>query len=188
MERNRILQLALISCRVLKYYFIFEIILATSLLVYWHFDKNYFSTFHYNVSNKNITQSIETNSQTEQNVDKHIYPVSDLIPVSLYFVYFQYAGSSLLQLMMILQVINIINSLRDFKTFQNKNVGSLRKIGILYSIYFILNIFSTGFTEKEGTVSFSFSGFSLVILISVFILAEIFKEGTKLYEESQLTV
>ncbi|WP_289055003.1 DUF2975 domain-containing protein [Carboxylicivirga marina] len=82
----------------------------------------------------------------------------------------------------------IIESVKNINTFHQRNVLSFRRIGKYLFINFILLSFSWFTFQKGETSGLSFQLGLLVVSLSSFILAEVFKEGNKLLEENKLTV
>ncbi|MFQ3215406.1 MAG: hypothetical protein ACJAT1_000134 [Marivirga sp.] len=95
----------------------------------------------------------------------------------------------LLTVLIVNQIIQIINSVSKRDVFGQANVASLRKIGTLFLLLFIVNIFNTEIADSEfSTIKFHFNPVYLLGSILSYMLAEIFLEGHKIYEENKLTI
>lgn len=109
------------------------------------------------------------------------------------FAFFYNVLNVLMQLTLVFlllsQLLKVINSISSLKTFIGQNVSSFKRIGYMLVILFFLRMFGFNVTDSGvSTVNFSFDLAPLVGALIAFILMEIFKEGNKLREDSQLTI
>ena len=86
----------------------------------------------------------------------------------------------------------IISSVKALQAFRTENIESFRRIGkYLLVIFLVSGVHFIG-TQTAGTssakVGFDFDTMPLILMLVAYVLAEIFKEGNRLYEEEQLTV
>lgn len=82
----------------------------------------------------------------------------------------------------------ILHSVRNGMVFRNEMPGWLRRIGLCFLIIAPLVIFHIGPTEKGFQFGTHMHLGYLLAGLFAFVLAEIFKEGSRLNEESKLTV
>jgi len=83
---------------------------------------------------------------------------------------------------------NIIQSVKSFSTFKQKNILSFKRIGKYLLIYFIVTSYTEIHYNEGGTSTLDFNFTALLLMLTSFIMAEIFKEGSKLQQENDLTV
>ena len=86
-------------------------------------------------------------------------------------------------------LISILNSLGDFKTFYDSNIEQFLKLARYGFIAFIIASFNIGPSEVSGVhLDLTFAMGPLLFALGSLILAEIFREGKSLLEESKTIV
>jgi hypothetical protein len=118
---------------------------------------------------------------------KRIY-LNDLQPFSRYFTFLQLVLSIVLGCFIVGEVIRILKSVQAFEPFNATNVKSFRRIGYFLVAMLVLNSFHFLSTNTTSSISFSINYTLLIFMLIAFILAEIFSEGEKLYEQEKLTI
>ncbi|WP_224483389.1 DUF2975 domain-containing protein [Robertkochia aurantiaca] len=85
-------------------------------------------------------------------------------------------------------LIRIIRSVKTINAFKQETIRQFSRIGFLMLICFIITLFDMS-TEGNGyTITLSLEIQYLLFAFLSWILAEVFKEGNRLWEESQLTI
>ena len=90
--------------------------------------------------------------------------------------------------MMIRLVINVLKSLRSFDTFKSENVRTLRKMGNLFILWFLVAIPGVTYIDESLVISVSVLPSILLGTLICYLLSEIFKEGNRLMEDNKLTI
>jgi hypothetical protein len=116
------------------------------------------------------------------------FMVSQLQPFSVYIIYIQMLAQLVLWILVVQEFLKVIQAVKLVQTFREQNVKSFQKIAAYLLWIFIISSFTFIAAGKTGHFSFDFSFTTLVLMLASYILAEIFKEGNRLYEEEQLTV
>jgi hypothetical protein len=211
MEKNTLLKIALICGKVVIGFMLLILLLFSAVFVHWQLrpaaykgvlvyvdqDKVRFSKGDEVVlpSTDDVANKKTTGYKLEipSSIGKEIYlgkelPIRDISNFSLYILSFQFVVGTLLLILVVRELLNIIRSVKGVKTFQTKNVQSFRKIGLQCLVLAVLRGFY--FLDAEGISRMGFSlDFSLVaFVLAAYIMAEIFKEGNKLFEQDQLTI
>lgn len=199
MERNSLLNLASWVCKIFSAFQVAGIVIATLVLMHWHIDKEFYNTVKVNTQgNVNLTSStIET--ETKENVrvylekseksDEVKLTLADLTTASVYFTYLQLLAIMAFVFLIFREFGRIVNSVSALQTFRNENVEAFRKIGKYLLAVFVISGFQFISAEPASAhISMSFDTTPLILMLVAYVLAEIFKEGNRLYEEEQLTV
>ena len=106
----------------------------------------------------------------------------------LYLLYFQIVTVFILGWLVVKEFKKVIYSLKQLRTFQDYNVEAFRKISKYFLAIFIICNFSFYMIGSEGYFTLDLDIKFAVLAVASFILAEIFREGNRLYQEEQLTV
>ena len=114
--------------------------------------------------------------------------LSQLSHLSVYVLYPQSVGLLFFWLLIIKEISHIIKSVKGLQTFRSSNSNAFKNIGLGCLGIALLSAF-----KWTGVNGYSFFGLyfqisPLAFALGAFILAEIFKEGNKLYEAEQLTI
>ena len=118
---------------------------------------------------------------------KQVY-LNDLKPFSIYFTFFQLILSVIFSYLIVQEVIRILKLVQEFQPFNAANIKSFQRLGYLCLSILVLNSFHFLNTNKTSFISFGISYSLLIFMLVAFILAEIFREGQKLYEQEKLTI
>lgn len=199
MIKNRLLNIAIGSCKFLKLIYILSIILTTIIFIHIQIDREVYNDIKINHTGTTPTTfSIGLNkSYSDKWKDPYneVYVLEKLTTTTIYLIYFKFTCIFILLFLSIKEFQNIIQSVKRLDTFRLNNILSFRQIGkysILYFIltllYFILNFNNTLYFGQGGFSQTSISFTPLFFALISFILAEIFKEGNKLQQENELTV
>ncbi|MBB6610963.1 DUF2975 domain-containing protein [Pontibacter sp. Tf4] len=198
MKKNRLLNSALFISNVLKYIFILLIAAMTFVLIHWHFSPSTYKniaividktgdTSYIWANNAYLVAPDATNPKINSN-NKEWIQLTQINQQSLYTHYVQTAGYFILLILIINQITNIIGSVKILETFRRDNCSAFRKIGFYCLAIALLTFFKWYEIESNYFMSVSLKPIPLSFALGAFILAEIFKEGNKLYEAEQLTI
>ena len=198
MTKNKLLNIGIGSCKILKLIYSLSFILTTIVFIHFQIDREAYNDIKINNTGTTTTFSIGVNkSSSDKWKDPYndIYVLEKLPTTTIYLVYFKFTCIFILLFLSIKEFQNIIQSVQRLDTFRLNNIQSFRQIGKYLTLYFILTLvyFILAF---DNTLYFGQGGFSqtsisftpLLFAIISFILAEIFKEGNKLQQENDLTV
>jgi hypothetical protein len=108
------------------------------------------------------------------------------ITIALFF----FQGVAVLGLLYLVfaRIQKIISSFQNLKTFTQGNVDSFKRIGRHCLLIFLFSSISYLSHEEGSVMLFKINFAPLLFALASFILAEIFKEGQKLYENEKLTI
>jgi hypothetical protein len=211
MEKNTLLKIALVCGKMVISLMVLLLLLFSAVFVHWQVrpqayrsvmvyvdqDKVRFSKSDEVVlpSTDDVANKKTTGYKLEipSSIGKEIYlgqelPIRDISNFSLYILSFQFVVGTVLLLLIVRELLNVIRSVKGVQTFQNRNVESFRKIGFLCLSLAMLRGFY--FLDAEGIsrMGFSIDFSTLAFMLAAFIMADIFKEGNKLFEQDQLTI
>jgi hypothetical protein len=82
----------------------------------------------------------------------------------------------------------VIESVKSIETFHQKNILSFRKMHKYLFIIFILSSITIINAQEANFYSYSLQLTPLILSVAALVMAEIFKQGNQLLEESQLTI
>lgn len=199
MTKNRLLNIAIGSCKFLKLIYILSFIFTSIIFIHIQIDREAYNDIKINhTGDTSTTFSIGSNkSYTEKYKDPYndAYVLEKLTTTTIYLIYFKFTCIFILLFLSIKEFQNIIQSVKRLDTFRRNNILSFRQIGKYSILYFILTLLYFTLTF-DNTLYFGQGGFSqtsisftpLLFALISFILAEIFKEGNKLQQENELTV
>ncbi|NQY27942.1 MAG: DUF2975 domain-containing protein [Flavobacteriaceae bacterium] len=198
MTKNRLLNIAITICKIIKLIYILSFILTTVIFIHIQIDREAYNDIKINYTGTPTTFSIGLNkSYSDKWKDPYneVYVLEKLTTTTIYLIYFKFTCIFILLFLSIKEFQNIIQSVKRLDTFRLNNILSFRQIGkysILYFIltllYFILSFNNTLYFGQGGFSQTSISFTPLLFALISFILAEIFKEGNKLQQENELTV
>jgi hypothetical protein len=85
-------------------------------------------------------------------------------------------------------LIKIISSINSLSAFQMESGKHFTRVGIFMFVSFIVTILEFNYANHDLTVTFSLELQYLLLAILSWVLAEVFKEGNRLWEDNQLTI
>lgn len=184
MTKNNLLNLALIICKVLQSVYILGFILLTILFIHVQIDGEFYKDKIISIEKKHIGYNTSVSAESQ---DEGV-TLDEMSTASLYVNYLKYSALLLLFFMAIKEFQNVIKSVQNRATFQNENFKSFRRIGQYTFIYFLVDSFYTYEFNTIGHRGFTISFTPLILMLVAFIMAEIFKEGSLLLEDKELTI
>ncbi len=114
--------------------------------------------------------------------------LSELSYVSIYWLYIRTALFILLTLLILRSIFQVLRSISHAETFHKANAHHFRSIGSYTLILFVLGSFNFGMYQGEGQFFFQLAFGPLLFALAAFVLAEVFREGSKLQEDKNLVV
>lgn len=193
MKRNKLLYLALVVTKVIKALILLGLVLLIIVFIHWQFNMDDYKSVQVSVENGSlsISESKAENAapvpDPSYNSGKRVY-LNDLIPFSIYFTLLQLVASLVLSYFIAQQVIRILKSVQEFQPFNAGNITSFQRIGYLCLSIAVVNSFRFLIAKQTLSITFSVDYIMLIFMLITFILAEIFSEGQKLYEQDKLTI
>ncbi len=200
MKRNPLLYLALLFSKAIRVVLFLGLVLLVIIFIHWHLNPGYYKSVQVAVDNGSIfffegktetakpVPHLPNNSYLPGGVSgKRVY-LNDLNPFSFYFTFFQLFLSILLSYFIMQEVIRLLKSVQESQPFNAANIRSFRRLGYLCLSITVLNSLHFLYTNQTSFVSFSINYTLLIFMLITFILAEIFREGQKLYEQEKLTI
>lgn len=193
MKGNRLLYVSLLVSKAIRALIFLGLAVVAIMFIHWHIDKNYYKSVQVSVRNGGVnisegkTETAETMPEQPNNSGKTVY-LNDLTPFSGYLIFFQICVTLILSYFITQEVIRILKSVQGLQPFNIANIKSFRRIGYLCLFITLLNSLHFLITNQTSFISFSINFTLLIFMLVTFILAEIFKEGQKLYEQDKLTI
>lgn len=195
MTKNKLLNVGIITCKLLRLFQIVVFVILVSIFVHFQISPSTYKDVDINTKINN-SSSISFNKSSSYKIhidgkapgDSDIFRFINLKTRSLYFNFVKLSIILILSFLCVKEFQKVIESVKEIKTFQERNVSSFRRIGKYLLISFILVSYSSFTFQQGGTSSFYISFELLIIALLAYIMAEIFKEGNKLSEENKLTV
>jgi hypothetical protein len=194
MKKNTVLNIAIIICKSLRLLYVLIFFAITVIFIHYQISPSSYKDLNFKTShllknnNFNVIKSYKVNVEGKTPLDSEVFRIDKLKFTSLLFNYIQLSLLFALYFLCTKEFQNVIESVRKIKTFQKKNSNSFKKIGK----YLLLIFFLTGYTsykfELGGASGFNISFTLLIFTLLNFIMSEVFKEGNKLSEESELTI
>ncbi len=193
MKRNKLLNVALVVTKAIQALIILVLVILVIAFVHIHFSKDDYKGVQISIQNGNLSMyeskgdNIETAPAPSYTSDKKVY-LKDLNLFSFYFTFLQIVFSMALCFLIAQQVIRILKSVQEFQPFAEGNIKAFKRIGYYCLSIAIVNCFRFLITQNSSSITFSIDYFLLIFMLVVFVLAEIFREGLKLYEQDKLTI
>lgn len=187
MKKNTILSIASFLFKLTNFVLLLAIVAIT--IIFIHFQMDYESYEGWYLEKPIEHKSVNFKKEYGEFVrDSQKLYLTDWKNASLYFTYLKFIGTIGLTYLAISQFQNILNSVRTRKTFKKANVSAFRRIGIYCIALSIISGVSDWDFGNYHTSTLNIDFNVLIIALSAFIFAEIFKEGNQLMEENKLTV
>lgn len=95
---------------------------------------------------------------------------------------------SLLLLLALQSLVRIIQSIRSLSAFREDSIRHFKRIAGLMLTSFIISSFGMSFVDASLSLKFSPELQYLLFALVSMVLAEVFKEGNRLWEDNQLTI
>ncbi|MBU3820801.1 DUF2975 domain-containing protein [Flavobacteriaceae bacterium XHP0103] len=195
MTKNRLLNIAVNICRIIKGLYIILFIVLTTVFIHFQIDKEFYvnnvennkTSFNYKVNGFRVNKSTKWKMENAGE-DEEVYSLKNIQITSLYIIYFQCVGVLVFLFLSINEFQKVMLSVKNFQTFRKENVASFRRIGKYLFVFFLLTGYISVRFQKGGFSWLDISFTPLVFVLLAFIMAEIFKEGLLLKEENDLTV
>lgn len=194
MERNKLLSIALAVSNIIRILTIAFIILFTFVAIHSQFNPDVYngialSDFDFKNSSSFSTSSFETISVIgTEPLSRDEIQIKDATNLSLIILYLQAVVIMGILVLILHQISQLISSVKALETFRESNCTTFRKIGRYCFLLFIVSGFRWLETDTASFVGIYVNYMPLLCMLGAFILAEIFKEGNKLYEAEQLTI
>jgi hypothetical protein len=190
MEKNKLLNIAVVICKSIRILYIFLFIGLTAFFIHFQVSPNAYKGIAINrgtSSNFQISKSISWKSPNTA-TNKEAFSLNKISKSVLCINYLKLSTILIFIFLATREFQKVIQSVKDLKTFQKNNAQSFRKIGAYIFIIFLITSFvNIGFQEGNRIeISIAFS--SLFLMLIAFILAEVFKEGNLLQREKDLTI
>jgi len=194
MTKNKLLNAAIYICKFIKLIYILSFIAFTCIFIHFQIDRDYYIENNIQLS-LTSTQSSEINFKHSdkwgdgiKKDNKEVYALDKMTTKSIYMIYLKLICVIVIMFLITKEFQNIIQSVKYSDTFKKGNIKSFSRIGKYTLLYFFLTSYSViEFQEGKNTET-HISFVPLFIALIAFIMAEIFKEGNVLMEESELTV
>lgn len=194
MERNKLLTIALAVSNILRILIIAFITLFTFGIIHYQFSPDMYSgvelsDFDFKNSSSLFTSSFEMTSVIGTKPLSHdAVKIQDASNLSLLVLYLQTVVILGIWILILQQISQLIKSVKALETFRESNSTTFRMIGRYCLLLFMVTGFRWMETENASYFGIYINYLPLLFMLGAFILAEIFKEGNKLYEAEQLTI
>lgn len=192
MTKNRLLNIAVGICKMIKIFYIISFAILTIVFVHFQIDKEFYSTkidtVSFNFKSKAMFENSTKWKANNAGDDNEVYSISEIRITSLYILYLQYSGIIFFLFLSINEFQKIMLASLNIQTFQKQNIKSFKRIGKYVLGFFVLTSFTILNFENGRISRIHISLTPLAFVLFAFIMAEIFKEGAILKEENNLTI
>jgi hypothetical protein len=177
---NTLLRIAFVTGRLLLYLLYASLILITLGLAYVLFSGDMDVLSIVTFSDSGLVLSTDRGGQAEA-----------AKPLALGLLVF-YGSKAILVLgcyvFIIRECLKIISSLKSLDTFRGDNIKSFQRVGQWFVLLFLLSVVQISQPEGAWEITLAFDPSYLLGTLVCYLLAEIFREGNRLMEESKLTI
>jgi hypothetical protein len=190
MTKNRFLNIVIIACKCIRLIYILLFVMMTTIFIHFQIDKNPYKNIQLNFSPSSSfhISKIGKWKVIDAGEDKQVFVLDKIKRGSLYVNYLKYTIILVLLFFSFREFQKIILSVKHLQIFSKDNVILFRRIGKYVFTVFLLTSY-TIIRFQEGGISRLYISFTPLVLFSLaFIMAEIFKEGTLLKQENELTI
>ncbi len=193
MKRNKLLYLAHVVTKVIRALILLGLVLLVIVFIHWQFNMDDYKSVQVSVDSGSLSISESKTERAEPTLPisktsgKTVY-LNDLNPFSIYFTFLQLVASLVLSYFIAREVIRILKTVQESQPFNAGNITSFRRMGYLCLSIAALNCIRLLIAKQTLSVTFSVDYTLLIFMLITFILAEIFSEGQKLYEQDKLTI
>lgn len=191
MKRNTLLHLASLSGRLLLIFNILFFLGMTFIFIHVQVSPESYAGRKFSIIKPEGTIFYVSKSENwgdASSLDGNLVSLDQLTTASLYFNYLQIGAILTFTFLSIKAFLSVIRSVHFTGTFRSSNVEAFRKIGLWLLFVCILSGFSSVSTDFMNQRTYYLRITPLLLTLLSFIMAEIFKEGTELSEENQLTI
>lgn len=188
MERNKALKQATWVCKAFRFLIPVAILAGTIVLIHWHFDPGFYA-------NVKVTEAGNIYWRGPK-AGEAKFPgelsLSEFLPFTIYVLYLQGVVRFIVLFLIVSALERVIRSVKSLETFRTENSSLFRQIGKYFLFLFWISAFRFeargDLSNMHTDITFDADLTPLILMLAAYVLAEIFKEGNKLYEEEQLTV
>ncbi|WP_089319779.1 DUF2975 domain-containing protein [Pontibacter ummariensis] len=199
MKKNKLLNVALQCCHVIRVLLIGFMIAISFAVVHNWLSPEVYDFVKIEGMEREVSMHASTTTLFEFKVWDHVNKageasapkailLKDLSLLSFSLLYLQTMGLLTVWLLIVQRIGSVIQSVRELQTFRNRNSSLFRQIGWYCFAAFLLMAFRWADTDNDSFFGFYLHYMPLVFMLASFILSEIFEEGSRLYEEEQLTI
>lgn len=190
MERNRIIVIAKGLCRFMEIFLMLFAVLFTGVLIHWHFSPETYALVELPSALKGGFTGQDfriINASDGENLTNQVL-LSELTPGMLYWTYLRTLAFLSLMFLIVKEVRRILGSIESLETFRQDNVIAFQKIGRYALIIFFLASFNVWVVPGDSNINLNFALGPLLFAVFALVMAEVFKEGNRLMEDSNLTI
>lgn len=188
MERNKIITLAQGLCRFLQIFLILFALLFTGVLIHWHFSPESYALVELPGVQEAGFFNFRIISASDAALPNDGVLFSQLSAGMLYWMFFRTLLLLSLTFLIFRSLRQILNSIESLKTFRQDNIAAFRKIGKYALGIFVLASFNLWVEPGDSNLNLTLAFGPLLIAVFALVMAEVFKEGNRLMEDSNLTI
>lgn len=189
MTKNRLLNIAITLCKFSRLIYIVLFIVLTTGFIHFQINPDAYKggKINYNSSGIHFSKSTKWKIKGAGD-DKDVYTLNKIKKTSLYFMYFQLTAVLVFLFLSVKEFQKVVQSVKSIQTFQINNAISFKRIGKYILAIFLLTCYHSIRFQQGGVSGFEFSFTLILLALLAFIMAEIFKEGSSLKAENDLTI
>ncbi|GAA4645921.1 hypothetical protein GCM10023115_38810 [Pontixanthobacter gangjinensis] len=133
-----------------------------------------------------LPESVGANSWLKLNFSAD----EEIIDSSFNRVFFsvQSIGIYLLFILTLQALVKVISSIKSLNAFRKESIAEFRKIGMFIFLVFLIGAVKLSYINNSLSIEFSPDLEYLLIALLSWVIAEVFKEGNRLWEENELTI
>jgi hypothetical protein len=190
MERNRIIVIAKGLCRFMQIFLILFALLFTGVLIHWHFSPESYALVVLPGAREGLGLGLDFRiiSVSDAESPNNGVLLSQLSVGMLYWLYLRTLLLLSLTFLIFRSVLQILGSIESLKTFRQDNIVAFQKIGKYTLGIFVLTSFNIWIVPGDSNLNLTLAFGPLLIAVFALVMAEVFKEGNRLMEDSNLTI
>jgi len=187
MKRNKFLSYSLKFFTIIQAIPIIGFIAFTLFLGSYLLDPEALNNFSFSEGSK-IEWVSDTEAALIKNGVSNEMLIRDIEPFVIYIMYLKGIIALVCTWFILQEFKKVIKASLQRQTFRVSNVESFRKMGKYFLVLFLLTSFTFYVVGYKGEFTLDMDLKFAMLAVASFILAEVFKEGSQLQEEHQLTV
>ena len=177
---NRIIPTSIVVTRISLLLAAVTYTLLLAMVIYWHIDPSYFENWYiatpFYAGSANFTVH---NSPVGQAMN-----LNDIGSPMIYWLFLRTSLFFLLVFFALKKVLTVLLSVKNRGAFQQESIRQFRHLAMIGMIYALIYAFNFGVVNGQALFHFKLPFEPLLFATACLVLAGIFKEGTRLNEDS----
>ena len=185
MSKNKVLLFTSLLTKTVFFFSVLIYLLFILVISHWHFNQSFYEHWYLKNGFQAGLDSFHINI-TEK--DSEGISLSKLSHSMIYWLLLRTSIILFLVLTILRKLLNIIKSISSLQTFYDHNIKTFKSLSIIGFILSGIGFFNFGIVDGITNVHFTIPFGSLLFSAACLVLAEVFKEGKKLLDDSNAIV